>query len=347
MRISSKAAVLALSASSSLAPAAATVHDPNTSIQPLSDATTAAPSPSVPPLSGATPFPMSLPTDYTSPRSGPTSTAAAGSSSAPPAATASGGGACPTGLHLIVARGSEEKPGLGRMAVVAGNITERVPGSTVVAVDYPATFEDYPGSEADGVNVTTHLIASYVKQCPKAKIALLGYSQGGQVAMDVICGTSESPFNKTTDLTANYQSNLVAVVTFGDPSHVPGMPWDEGTSKNAGIFPRKDTKACEPYSNIIRGWCDAGDIYCDSGKVRGVHGTYFANYTRAAVDFVVGRYNESLASTTTSSSPSGTSGSPTSSASGHKNGAGTVRPAAQGLAWAAVAAFAMGAVALL
>lgn len=85
--------------------------------------------------------------------------------------------ACATGIHVIVARGSSEKPGVGRMGVVAGNVTERVPGSTVEAVTYPATFDDYIDSEGEGVVAMTDMVVEYVKSCPDARIALLGYSQ--------------------------------------------------------------------------------------------------------------------------------------------------------------------------
>lgn len=169
---------------------------------------------------------------------------------------------CATGLHLIVARGSAEPAGLGRIGVVAGNVTEMLAGSTVAAVDYPATFSatGYFASVYMGTAAMTAMIAAYVLACPTSKIALLGYSQGGQVAMDVVCGTSETLFKATPDLSDafanhgmfersdpfqfflrsdNYLTNrflqVVAIVTFGDPSHMPGMPWNEGTSNRTGV----------------------------------------------------------------------------------------------------------------
>jgi hypothetical protein len=114
---------------------------------------------------------------------------------------------CATGIHLIVARGSTEPRGLGRIGVVAGNVTALVPGSTVAAVDYPATLDGYFASEGLGVAAMTAMIAAYVVACPTSKIALLGYSQGGQVAMDVVCGTSETLFAVTPDLSEAFGSN--------------------------------------------------------------------------------------------------------------------------------------------
>jgi dienelactone hydrolase len=96
---------------------------------------------------------------------------------------------------------------VGKIGVVAGNVSEAIPGSTVVAVDYPATFDNYTVSENKGVVAMTSLISSYVAACPAGKIALLGYSQGGQVAMDVVCGTSEASFTVTPDLGDVFKNN--------------------------------------------------------------------------------------------------------------------------------------------
>jgi hypothetical protein len=94
---------------------------------------------------------------------------------------------------------------------------------------------------------------------------------------------------------------------------------------------------------VIKGWCDKGDIYCDAGNITGVHGTYFANYTKDATNWIVSKYNASLAGngSSTSGSPSGT-GSPTASGTGSssstaspssvtKGAAGMVQPASVGL----------------
>lgn len=71
----------------------------------------------------------------------------------------------------------------------------------------------------------------------------------------------------------------------------------------------------------MKSWCDNGDIYCDSGSNLSTHGSYFAKYTNAAVDFVVGQFNSSMSSSGSSSSNGSSSTttsattSPTSSSS--------------------------------
>ncbi|KAK3354024.1 cutinase-domain-containing protein [Lasiosphaeria hispida] len=231
---------------------------------------------------------------------------------------------CATGIHMLVARGSTELPGLGRIGVVAGNVSLLIPGSTVAAVNYPATFEQYTISEATGAAMFAKMVGDYAAACPGAKIALLGYSQGGQAVMDALCGNSEAGFTASADLVAGYRSSVVAAVTFGDPSHTLNAPWNVGTSNNTGIFPRQNFTSCEPYTDMIRGWCDTGDVYCDRGNNTKTHGSYFANYTLDAAEFIVERYNASLATTlpetpapsSTSASippPTGTSTPPTTS----------------------------------
>ncbi len=85
--------------------------------------------------------------------------------------------ACDKGLRIIVARGSSEAPGVGRIGVVAGNVSLAVPGSTISAVVYPATFDNYTTSEAQGTRAVTKAVVDYVKKCPDGKVALVGYSQ--------------------------------------------------------------------------------------------------------------------------------------------------------------------------
>jgi hypothetical protein len=108
---------------------------------------------------------------------------------------------------MIVARGSTEAVGLGRIGVVAGNVSHLVPGSSVSPVVYPATFDAYFVSEGTGVIAMTTMIKAYTDACPDSKIALIGYSQGGQVAMDVVCGTSETLFKVTPDLGSAFEKN--------------------------------------------------------------------------------------------------------------------------------------------
>ena len=57
-------------------------------------------------------------------------------------------------------------------------IAETNPGASVEAIDYPALLSPYGPSSANGTLTTVRQIMSYVDSCPKAKLILLGYSQG-------------------------------------------------------------------------------------------------------------------------------------------------------------------------
>lgn len=105
---------------------------------------------------------------------------------------------CVSGLYMIVARGTGEAAGEGKLAQVANMVAARVPNSVSVAVDYPASALKkrtiYPQSVTDGINDTKKKIQDYVAACgPQSRIALIGYSQGGNVMTDLLAGGVAKP----------------------------------------------------------------------------------------------------------------------------------------------------------
>lgn len=84
---------------------------------------------------------------------------------------------CVEGVYVIVARGSEEDVGQGEMAVVAEGVEDAIDDSEAVALDYPATFQAYGRSVADGVEALNDTLVRYVEECPDGKVALMGFSQ--------------------------------------------------------------------------------------------------------------------------------------------------------------------------
>lgn len=213
---------------------------------------------------------------------------------------------CSAPMHLIVARGSGADPGLGFMRVVVESISEAVPGTTVEALEYPATFVDYfDVSQPAGVKEMARVFTSYVGSCPQGKVALLGFSQGAHVASDMVCGADAQFFEGTDELADRFVKNLVAVVMFGNPAHMADAPWNAGTSTRDGIFVRRNPEDCEPYVSKMRSWCDTGDIYCDSGDDEEVHVSYVEKYADDATEFVVSMYKQGLESNDScSASPS-------------------------------------------
>lgn len=97
---------------------------------------------------------------------------------------------------MIVARGSDEAPGEGAPGAVASLVASQLPGSGSVAVNYPASIIDplYPESVSDGITDTINKIQAYVNACgSQSRIALIGYSQGGNVMTDVLAGGVAKP----------------------------------------------------------------------------------------------------------------------------------------------------------
>ncbi|KAK4160808.1 cutinase-domain-containing protein [Cladorrhinum sp. PSN259] len=201
-------------------------------------------------------------------------------------------GKCATGIHIIVARGSTEAPGLGRAAPVANNATALIPGSSIATVDYPATFDNYFVSQGKGADEFKRLVAEHVEACPDTKIALIGYSQGAHALMDAICGNAGDQFEVSENLTKALETQVVANVLFGDPSNTAGVPWNVGTSTKDGLFPRSNVTSCMPFSDRIRSYCDTGDRYCDLGNITAVHGSYFEKYGTDAAEFIAKQFEE-------------------------------------------------------
>lgn len=78
---------------------------------------------------------------------------------------------------MIVARGSAEDPGPGRMGIVAEGIERAISGSNIESIDYPASFENYTESVSEGVDAMGEALTRYAERCPDSKVVLMGYSQ--------------------------------------------------------------------------------------------------------------------------------------------------------------------------
>ncbi|KAJ3543417.1 hypothetical protein NM208_g3587 [Fusarium decemcellulare] len=190
------------------------------------------------------------------------------------ATTASQNVTCADGLYMIVARGSDEPVGTGSSGLIAKGVAKKISGSHILGLDYPARSTEYEKSERQGAYAMHSAIVNYHKDCPDSRIALIGYSQGAQVASDVLCGGTGGSFNDIPPLSPLLAgSNIVASVHFGDPTHTSEASFNRGTSANNGMLPRVVTK-CRPYAYRMVSYCDAGDPYCDNGKNYTAHESY-------------------------------------------------------------------------
>jgi cutinase len=139
-------------------------------------------------------------------------------------------------VHLIVARGSFEKPGEGLSASLSTAIKRAVPGATSEALDYPAIMP-YKDSMPIGTANMKKAIARYTQTCPQSKLILIGYSQGGSVVIDTLCGGGHPEIGPHTDgITKEQGQSIKLALSFGEPRFLPGMPYCLGTnSKSPGV----------------------------------------------------------------------------------------------------------------
>lgn len=196
-------------------------------------------------------------------------------------------------VHIITARASTEAPGEG----ITGDLVDRIialsdQSITRASVSYPATLNNYASSSAQGVAALKTQLTNQVSACPNQKIVLAGYSQGAHVILDVLGGGGGGSLGATTaPIGAAIASHVAAAVSFGDPRHVVNQPFDLGTSRRNGLFPRTaaQLQVLRGFAPLIQAYCDANDTFCDSGFSTTVHLTYLNRYENAAAQFVLGK----------------------------------------------------------
>lgn len=196
-------------------------------------------------------------------------------------------------VHIITARASTEAPGEG----VTGQLIDQIIADsrqsiTRASVSYPATLNNYASSSAQGVAALRTQLTNQVSACPDQKIVLAGYSQGAHVILDVLGGGGGGSLGATTPpISAAIASHVVAAVSFGDPRHVVNQPFDLGSSRRNGLFPRSTTQlnVLRPLAPKIQAYCDANDTFCDSGFSTTVHLTYLNRVQDQAAQFVLGK----------------------------------------------------------
>lgn len=109
---------------------------------------------------------------------------------------------CVDGLYMIIARGTGEDAGPGETGRVARRIAEQVKNSTILGLDYPASFNgevgdnNYFESVEKGYEAMQEAIEEYSDACPDSLMAVFGYSQGAQITSDALCGGSGGWFNR-------------------------------------------------------------------------------------------------------------------------------------------------------
>ena len=219
---------------------------------------------------------------------------------------------CASGVYMIVARGSGEPQGPGRLSQVVQLIGQRIPSSVFTSVVYPANIIDfgapaYPFSVREGIREVQRLIEARVNQCPNERIVLLGYSQGANACSTGLAGSGFGNPPLKENLRGNSTSHpcmtlhtfcsqllltVRGVALFGDPTQAANQAYNRGTATDGeGILGRTDFSLPElsRYSSRLLQWCDRGDRVCAENIEPydgAVHSNVVSKYANAAANHI-------------------------------------------------------------
>lgn len=217
--------------------------------------------------------------------------ALAGIMAIPALATTAPPGTICADVHVIAARASTEAPGAG----IIGSLVSRVQSTSrqtvsTDAVDYPALLNPYAPSAAEGTRALAGQLTRQVTTCPDQKIVLVGYSQGAHVVGDVLGGGGGGTLGaKTPPVDAAVSARVAAVIQMGDPRFIAGKPFDVGSARTDGLFPRGADQSLDAFADRIQSYCDTGDPFCARGASVAVHLNYTNEFNAQAARFVLDR----------------------------------------------------------
>ncbi|KAL2185726.1 carbohydrate esterase family 5 protein [Thermothelomyces heterothallicus CBS 203.75] len=196
---------------------------------------------------------------------------------------------CPQ-IHIFGARETTAPPGYG----TAGTVVNLI-------------LNAYGDSARQGTDAVASAVNSFNQRCPNTQIVLVGYSQGGQIIDNAVCGGPDTGSGITTTtppISAAALNQIKAVIEMGSPRFVAGLSYDVGTCTAQGFAARPRGYVCGSNSaSKIQSYCDSTDPYCCTGNDANSHQQYGNKYGQQALDFVKARL-------------SGSGGTPTSSAGG-------------------------------
>lgn len=87
----------------------------------------------------------------------------------------------------------------------------------------------YENSATQGTAAVVRAVTQFNARCPETKIVLIGYSQGGQIMDNALCGGAGAT------LTGAALEAVKAAIFMGDPHNVRGLPYNVGTCQAQGV----------------------------------------------------------------------------------------------------------------
>ncbi|TRX94314.1 hypothetical protein FHL15_004781 [Xylaria flabelliformis] len=140
---------------------------------------------------------------------------------------------------------------------------------------------DYDSSANQGTAAVISAVNDLNSRYPETSIVLIGYSQGGQMIDNALCGGTGQTLSGTA------LAAVKAAIFMGDPHNVAGLPYNVGTCTAGGFAARPSGFQCSPADpTIIKSYCDAADPYCCNGNDANTHQGYVTKYGSQALAFI-------------------------------------------------------------
>jgi acetylxylan esterase len=192
---------------------------------------------------------------------------------------------CPK-VHIFGARETTVSPGYGTAGGLVNQCLSAFPGSTAEAIVYPACGgqsscggASYDSSQTQGTAAVVKAVTALNQKCPSTQIILIGYSQGGQIMDNAMCGGAGQT------LTGAALDAVKVAIFMGDPRNVAGLPYNVGTCKAQGFAARPKGFTCASAAKI-QSYCDSTDPYCCNGNDANSHQQYVNKYGSQAMTFI-------------------------------------------------------------
>jgi len=196
---------------------------------------------------------------------------------------------CPK-VYIFGARETSvpQNNGFGTGAGLVNQVKAAYAGAGAEAIVYPACGGQgscggvsYDNSASQGTAAVVKAVNAYNQKCPSTQIVLIGYSQGGQIMDNALCGGAGAT------LTGTALAAVKAAIFMGDPHNRDGLPYNVGTCKAQGFSARPAGFSCSPANTgIIKSYCDAADPYCCNGNDSNAHQQYASKYGSEALAFI-------------------------------------------------------------
>ncbi|KAG9827809.1 alpha/beta-hydrolase, partial [Aureobasidium melanogenum] len=172
-------------------------------------------------------------------------------------------------VHIFLSKGWNE-PYPGRQGKLAGAICYGLNSCDYEDIQfYNANGSDYCTAVKEGDTNGINQMTAYAQKCPGSKLVLSGYSQGANVAGDILGGSDEcgGP-NPGLDPSTSPGNQLKAITIFGDTRHVANQPYNVLNGSDVGSTDPRTTDSLNrmnKFASIMRSYCDHADPVCASG----------------------------------------------------------------------------------